>query len=120
MSPRSGGLETSVLSEIVRRHDFPFPGGTFPVGLGAVVNRRVASGQSPALVVVHDDENDWLVGDGETDGDDSNLMVLHISHLVARDPCVGETATLPAGFVAWRSSMSDPWIIEPWMYPDDE
>ncbi|WP_204075855.1 hypothetical protein [Planotetraspora phitsanulokensis] len=108
------------MTELVRRHDLPFESGTFPAGLGAVVNRRVASGQVPALVVVHDDEDDWLVGDGETDGEDDNLVVLHISHLVARDPSLSETATLPAGYAAWRSSVSAPWTVEPWVYPDDD
>ncbi|MGW4644682.1 hypothetical protein ACWEN6_39665 [Sphaerisporangium sp. NPDC004334] len=105
--------------EVTRHHVHPFNDARFPADLGAVVNRQVAGGQVPALVVIHDDEGDWSVGDGETDGDVGNSIVLHISHVDAQDPTPGETAMLPAGHVAWRPSASNPWIIEPWAYPDE-
>ncbi|MFF0579847.1 hypothetical protein [Streptosporangium saharense] len=44
------------MSEVVRRVPFPSE-------LGAVVQRTVLSGEFPVLVVIHDDDDDWLIGD---------------------------------------------------------
>jgi hypothetical protein len=106
------------MTTVIPRAPFPFPDGRFPPELGAVVHRRVANGEQPALLVIHDDENDWLIGDGTSDPDDS--VIVHISHVVALDTTVGTTASLPRGHVARRSSVSAPWVIEEWRYPDEE
>jgi len=67
------------MTQAERDVPFPFPDGRFPASLGAVVQRTVASGELPALVVIHDDENDWLVGDGVNDPDaDSASIIFHI------------------------------------------
>ncbi|GAA3846800.1 hypothetical protein GCM10022226_83020 [Sphaerisporangium flaviroseum] len=61
-----------------------------------------------------------MVGDGDTDVDAGNSIILHIGHLAAHDPTLQQTAKLPAGHVAWRPSAFDPWVIEPWAYADDD
>jgi hypothetical protein len=98
---------------------FPFPDARFPPSLGAVVQRTVASGERQALVVIHDDENDWIVQDGVTDATGPGASIIHhIAHVVDRDPSVAETATLPLGHVAWRRRLEDSWTIEEWAYED--
>ncbi|WP_329426770.1 hypothetical protein OG339_42055 [Streptosporangium sp. NBC_01495] len=109
------------MSQLVRNVPFPFPAGRFPPELGAVVQRTVVSGELPALVVIHDDENDWLIGDGVTDTGDSAASTLsHVQHVVDRDPTVADTATLPCGYAARRPSRSAPWVIEEWRYADED
>ncbi|GAA3143041.1 hypothetical protein GCM10010466_37520 [Planomonospora alba] len=109
------------MSKVIRDMPFPFPGGRFPPELGAVVQRTVVSGELPALIVIHDDENDWLIGDGITDASDPTASIIkHIHHVVEMDPSVEETATLPCGYAAQRASQSAPWVITPWSYPDED
>jgi hypothetical protein len=103
-----------------RDAQFPFADNKFPPSLGAVVQRTVASGELPALVVIHDDENDWLVSDGVNDPNEPGAsIVFHLSHLVERDRSIGETATLPLSHVAWRKRPEDPWTIEKWSYGEE-
>ncbi|WP_143043723.1 hypothetical protein [Nonomuraea jiangxiensis] len=109
------------MSEVLLRVPFPFPDGKFPPGLGAVVQRTVISGNLPALIVIHDDENDWLIGDDVTDASDPNASaVCHVAHIVDLDPSVAETASVPCGYAARRASAQEPWAIEAWHYEDDE
>jgi hypothetical protein len=103
---------------MIRDVPFPFEGGRFPSDLGAIVQRSVASGDAPALVVIHDDENDWLVSDGVSDPN-GNSVVFHIAHLVNRDPAIAELASLPIGCVASRASADSEWVIEPFEYGDE-
>lgn len=108
------------MSEVVRRVPFPFEGGRFPSELGAVVQRTVLSGELPVLVVIHDDDGDWLIGDAVTDASDPEFLAIgHVRHLVERDPSIGETAGLPRGYAARRVSPSAPWTIESWSYEDE-
>src|SRR5690348_13073791 len=68
---------------VERDTPFPFQDGRFPASLGAVVQRTVASGERPALVVIHDDENDWIVQDGVTDPTGpGGSIIQHIAHVV--------------------------------------
>ncbi|MEV7907893.1 hypothetical protein [Streptomyces anulatus] len=109
------------MSEIIRRVTFPFSDGKFPSELGAVVQRTVVSGEFPALIVIHDDDGDWLIGDAVTDASDPEASVIsHVRHLVERDPSIEETASLPYGYAARRSSPSAPWVIEKWSYADED
>jgi hypothetical protein len=71
-------------------------------------------------VVIHDDENDWIVQDGVTDPTDPGASIIqHIAHVVERDPSVGQTADLPLGHVAWRRRREDSWTVEEWAYKDE-
>ncbi|MDG4857581.1 hypothetical protein P8605_05315 [Streptomyces sp. T-3] len=103
---------------MIRDVPFPFEGGQFPSDLGAVVQRSVASGGAPALVVIHDDENDWLVSDGVNDPNGDGV-VFHIAHLVNRDPAIAELASLPIGCIAFRDSVDASWVTEPFEYGDE-
>lgn len=100
--------------ELIRRAPHPFPEDRFPDNLGAVAQRTVARGEFPALFVIHDFENDWLIGGGDHDIDDAGIY--HIRHVVDHDPTIEETAKLPVGFMASRSSIDEPWTFEKHIY----
>lgn len=109
------------MSELLRDLPHPFPGDRFPEGLGAVVQRTVAGGELPALVVVHDADNDWLIGDGINDPNSYEASGLfHLSHIVDLDPSIAATATLPLGHIAWRNSPDEAWIVETFAYEEEE
>lgn len=93
-------------------------GRTFPDDLAAFVYKTVAAGERPALVVVHDPDGDWIVGDGSDAplGTDTATLV-HLQHLVDTDSSLAELATLPEGRLAWRDQPTDPWTIEDFAYP---
>lgn len=108
------------MDELLRDLPHPFPEDRFPAGLGAVVQRTVAGGELPALVVIHDMDNDWLVGDGVNDPNSYEASGLyHLRHIVDADPTLEETATLPLGHIAWRGSRDEPWTVEEFQYPED-
>jgi hypothetical protein len=100
---------------------WPFPAGGFPAELLAIVQRTVADGTFPALVVIHDDEDDWLLCDSVHDPNaDGASIVTHLDHVLAQDSSLGELAGMPPGHVAERSSARAPWGIRAWTYPSDE
>ncbi|MET9456322.1 hypothetical protein ABZY05_14750 [Streptomyces canus] len=99
---------------------WPFEGEVFPRDLLAIIQRTVSAGEFPALTVIHDDEGDWLVSDGVHDPNGASASsVLHLQHVVDLDPSLAQLATMPPGYVAWRATASDAWVIEGWTYADD-
>jgi hypothetical protein len=105
--------------EAAGRVPWPFPGGSFPGDLGAVVQRTVLSGELPARLVIHDDENYWCVGDDVNDPDAGGASVVaHMMHVLARDSSVSELASLPPGWAAVRAGPGQPWERFPHQYPD--
>ncbi|MFJ6897376.1 hypothetical protein [Streptomyces hokutonensis] len=100
---------------------WPFPSGVFPSELLAIVQRTVAEGKFPALMVIHDDEDDWLLCDSihDPNADDASI-VTHMNHVLAQDPSLADLADMPPGHVAERSSAQTPWEIRPWTYASDE
>jgi hypothetical protein len=91
----------------------------FPSGVVAVVQKTVIRGELPALVVVHDDEDDWLVGDGVNDpNEDGACGLYHMDHVVTLDSTIQDVASLNIGHAATRISVDDPWVVEKWEYPD--
>ncbi|MQY04847.1 hypothetical protein [Actinomadura macrotermitis] len=99
---------------------FPFPDGRFPRSLGAVVQRTVAEGALPALVVAHDSEGCWLIGDGVNDPNEPGACAVYgIVHIAEDDPTLHETAGLRPGFAAYRDGPGQPWSIEPFAYEDE-
>jgi hypothetical protein len=83
--------------EAARHVRWPFPDGSFPGHLGAVVQRTVLSGELPARLVIHDDENDWCAGDDVNDPDVAGASVIaHMTHVLGTPP-----------FVNWRPSRQD-------------
>ncbi|MFF7994740.1 hypothetical protein ACFZDG_33830 [Kitasatospora xanthocidica] len=106
---------------VVRQARFPFPDGRFPRDLGAVVQRTVAEGRLPALVVVHDSDSDRLIGDGINDPNLPDASGVYcLACLVEEDSSISETADLQPGFAAYRDEPGLPWTIEPFRYEDDE
>ena len=105
--------------EIVRDVPWPFPGDAFPPQLGAVVLKTVLSGQLPALVVIHDHENDWLIGDGVNDpNEDGACVIAHVSHVADADHSLAGLADLPVGWQAKRSGPNMPWDRSRHQYDD--
>ena len=49
----------------------------FPSGLVVVVQKTVIAGELPALIVIHDDEGDWPVGDGVRDPNEDGACGLY-------------------------------------------
>ncbi|MCX4575039.1 hypothetical protein OHB41_17960 [Streptomyces sp. NBC_01571] len=100
---------------------WPFPAVAFPSELLAIVQRTVAEGQFPALMVIHDEEDDWLLCDSIHDPNaDGASIVTHIDHVLAQDSSIAELAGMPPGHIAERSNDQSPWEIRPWTYPSDE
>ncbi|HEX5996515.1 MAG TPA: hypothetical protein VFY84_15350 [Jiangellales bacterium] len=107
-------------AEGFRHVAFPFEGDRFPPHLGAVVQRTVLTGQEPARVVIHDEDNDWLISDGVNDPNLGGASVVAcISHIAAADPAVAALATLPLGHVAERDEQHLPWTISVHAWPDE-
>lgn len=107
--------------EMIRRMPFPFPDGRFPPELGAVIQRTVLDGLEPAREVIHDAENDWVVGDGITDPNRPGASVAsHIGHVVQRNSSVAALASLPLGHIATRPGPGAPWTIAEHHYPPGE
>jgi hypothetical protein len=95
-----------------RRVAFPFPHDRFPDELGAVVQRTVLNGESPARLVVHFDDNSWAAGDGVNDPNEpAALIATHIAHVIERNSSVAELATLQLGYEARRTGPGSPWVV---------
>jgi hypothetical protein len=107
--------------EVVTNLSFPFPDSEFPAELGAIVQRTLADGEEPARVVIHDADNEWLVGDGVNDPNEPDACVLvHMAHVVERNSSIAALASLPLGYQALRDGPGKPWEISPHVYDDDE
>jgi hypothetical protein len=105
---------------MIRNMPFPFPDGRFPPELGAVIQRTVLDGYEPAREVIHDEENNWAVGDGITDPNLSGASVAsHMLHVLERNSSVVELSSLPMGYIATREGPGIPWVITPHEYPSD-
>jgi hypothetical protein len=86
----------------------------------AVVQHSVARGELPALIVVHDAEDYWLVGDGVGDPNLPDACgIYHFSHLAELDPTIAVTMALPRGHAARRDSAELEWRVERWEYSDE-
>ena len=86
-------------AEVIRQVPWPFFGGSFPAHLGAVIQKTVLSGELPALLVIHDADNDWAVGDGVNDPNEPGASVVsHITHAIERNSSIATLADLPLGW----------------------
>jgi hypothetical protein len=89
------------------------------LNLSGVVQRTVIAGELPALVVVHDDEGDWLIGDGVNDPNEEGACGLfHFAHIIRVDPSLAEALNLQLGYAAYRETGGSPWEISRWEYED--
>jgi len=108
-------------NEMFRELPFPYPGGVFPKQLGAVVQKTVLSGEEPARLVIHTQDNSWLVGDGINDPNEPGACVAtHIWHVIEKDRSVAELASLGCGFQVTRDGPGEPWYAEPSSFEGDE
>jgi hypothetical protein len=111
----------SMLHEVFRHLAFPLGHGRFPHNLGAVVQRTVLNGQEPARIVIHDEDNDWLIDDGVNDPNVPGASVVAcIAHVADQDPSVAELVTLPVGHIAERDERHLPWTISTHQWPDEQ
>jgi hypothetical protein len=70
----------------------------------------VASGQLPALQVLHDPDNGWAVADGVNDQNATGAcFAQHIRHVLRLDPSLRELAKMPPGTQADRLTHDSPW-----------
>jgi hypothetical protein len=87
--------------------------------VGGVVQRTVVDDELPALVVIHDDDGDWLIGDGVNDpNEDGACMIVHLGHILGKDETLAEVMNLPRGWAAFRSSPTAAWEISRWQYEE--
>ncbi|MEU5905432.1 hypothetical protein ABZ780_13780 [Micromonospora sp. NPDC047467] len=106
--------------EVFQDVAFPFDEDQFPHNLCAVVQTTVLNAAEPARVVIHDGDNDWLVGDGVNDPTLPGASVVAcIRHIADQDETVAELASLPIGHIAERDDVGSPWRIGVHKYPDE-
>jgi hypothetical protein len=105
--------------EMFRHLPWPFQGGRFPAGLGAVVQLTVLTGEEPARLVLHDSDGSWAVGDGRNDPNGKGAsLATHMAHVLERNSSVAELATMPPGNEATRTEPGSPWAIRPFAYEE--
>jgi hypothetical protein len=85
--------------------------------LGVFTSGRVLHDGSPVLLVFHEQDGDWQFL-SSLEADASEVLHIHLSHLLGADGTLGEVADLPLGWKAWRLSVGEEWIREP--TPDDQ
>ena len=85
--------------------DWPFED---PPNTAALTTRQVLDG-APVLLVTHDaDDGSWQFLCGTAD-DPADARIVGLGRMYTRDPTLGELATLPEGWRAWRDSVGRPW-----------
>jgi hypothetical protein len=71
--------------------------------------------EEPILHVTHDsDDHSWQFHGSQARSEDAKIIALE--EAVELDPSVLQLANLAVGWHAWRTSVEEPWIREP--YPD--
>ena len=92
----------------------------FPGSIGAIAMGTVVRGERPARLVAHTPDGLWLVSDGVDKPHVDDAQLVHLQHLVSRDPTLRDLAELPPGFQAVREQPGDPWTQEPFAWTGDE
>ncbi|MBK7352463.1 MAG: hypothetical protein IPI97_09410 [Nitrosomonas sp.] len=89
---------------------------SFPDNLSVITCRCVLEAKKPVLFVSHSG-GDWQMycDDANHDFEDeeaikSELIVVHVAHLVAQDATLNDIADLPVDMGAERSQISGSWI----------
>ena len=79
--------------------------------------KTIPSQASPALLVAHDPDGSWMIGDGVGDPNDPNAcMATRIWHVVGRDASLEKLAAMAPGSQASRANATDPWTISAFSY----
>ncbi|MCQ8884262.1 hypothetical protein NQT63_00965 [Pseudoalteromonas agarivorans] len=74
----------------------------------AITTKYIMEQTKPVLAILHDDEGDWQVlCDTTNDPDDG--MVVCLGCLYTRFPFIGQFASLPNGWEAYRSAENEDW-----------
>jgi hypothetical protein len=96
--------------------NWPFPD---PENLAVFTLKRITRGESPILMVVHDeDDGSWQFLDGgEVAHEDATLVSLR--SITRLDPTVLELADLPLGWVARRPGPGESWKRAPAVSEED-
>lgn len=89
--------------------------GDWPFSLSentAVISQRsVVFGGAPILYVAHDEDDDgWQFLDGESSPTTDSAAIVSFAEIVAHDPSLRDLSDLPAGWVATRRSIANPWV----------
>ena len=89
--------------------------GEFGSDALAITTRQVMREGWPILLVTHDaDDGGWQFVNGHGDTEDTgSAMVVAAANVAALDASLGELASLPLGWRAWRESVDQPWRREP-------
>lgn len=76
-------------------------------------------GELAARVVVHDEDGDWLVGDGINDpNEEDGRGLFHLVDVVMNDPSIQPALGIPSGFAGTRDSSEEAQVVSPWVYDD--
>ncbi|HET9442350.1 MAG TPA: DUF4262 domain-containing protein [Acidimicrobiales bacterium] len=101
-------------TELTEPEPWPFP---VEAGTAVFTTRRIATEGRPVVHVVHDEEGDWQLLDGEVVTADDAVLA-RLDDLVAAHPRVAEVADLPRGWEAWQDPPGSPWARQP-VSPDE-
>ena len=73
------------------------------------VSRTVHEALEPIRVVMHFQDGDWSFLDGEGPYDSDSMVLVHLEHVLERDPNVVDLMDLPRGFEAYRETIDQRW-----------
>lgn len=80
-----------------------------PPNVAVVTLKPIVSRERPILFVSHDaDDGGWQFL-GWDEADEAEASVVSLATMLRIDPSIAALANLPPGWVAWRTSPSDPW-----------
>lgn len=94
-------------------HDYDESNWPFdvPINTASFTTRYVLDGTLPILEVYHDHDGEWQFMCGTTNATaDAKLVCLGC--MVRRDPTLVQLANMPAGWLAYRDSLEQPWSRE--------
>jgi hypothetical protein len=82
-----------------------------PINSASFTTRFVIDGSRPVLEVYHEHDGDWQFLCGTT-LESADLKLVCMGCMLDLDPSLGELATLPYGWRAYRSSPNQAWKLE--------
>jgi Domain of unknown function (DUF4262) len=82
---------------------------TGPANSLVFVSSSVQEGREPIRLVMHFEDGDWSFLDGIGPYDSDSMVLLHLEHVLERDPIVVDLIDLPVGFEAYREAVDQRW-----------
>ena len=92
--------------QLERYWDFPAPENA-----GCFSLKKIVFEDKPVLHVNHDKDGDWQFL-GLEDADETDIALVHVSHLLDKDSTLTEISDLPRGWHAWREEIGGKWTKE--------